>query len=273
MIEPGIYKDLSSDEYHGDTNSISRSALMTYAKSPFHYWAEYINPERPPKLTKKSWTLGSAFHTMILEPNKFDLEYAPKPPRVLLKDVGRVAYEKYKKAVEEIESSNRHILSDEEYLTLLGMKKSLYAHRKAHDLILAGVYESSYFWRDDDSGMMIKSRPDILQDDIYIDLKTMSDVSPEHYTREMIKFGYHTQAAMVRDALRNLENKELRYAINIGIETSYPYKVNIFIIDEAAIDNAEEKYKSLLVDLSSDIVNNTWHNEEAQLIGLPKWSM
>ncbi|MDQ8040096.1 MAG: hypothetical protein REH83_06790, partial [Rickettsiella sp.] len=39
-MEPGIY-DISNEAYHQGPG-ISRSALMKFKRSPYHYWYEYI---------------------------------------------------------------------------------------------------------------------------------------------------------------------------------------------------------------------------------------
>ena len=87
MINPGIYTNLSSEEYHGDKASISRSALMDFKRSPYKYWAKHLNPGRPKDESKPSWTIGTAFHTMILEPQLFNNNYFILPEKVLLKEV------------------------------------------------------------------------------------------------------------------------------------------------------------------------------------------
>lgn len=272
-IQPGIYTDLTSEEYHGDTNSISRSAMMEFDKSAYKYWAKYLNPERPSEEVNKNYQLGSAFHTMILEPHLFDTYYAPEPPKVLLKDVGRKAYDEYKQAVEELENSNRIILSDKEYLNLLGMERALWSNDKARQLIKDAIYERSYFWKDKESGLMVKSRPDILHPNMIVDLKTIADASPRNYQNEMVRYGYHIQGAIVRDALRNLENRDCSSVINVCVEKQYPYSIGIYLIDEAALDAGEEKYRSLLVDLASCIGHNDWQDYEVQTIGLPRWAV
>lgn len=267
----GHYKDLSSSEYHDDKTSISRSGIMEFARSPYHYWSKYLNPNAPSPKRKKEWDLGTAFHTMILEPHLFDKQFAPKPPKVLLKDVGREAYEAYKLMVEEIENSNRIIISDEDYLDLILMAQSLHANSQAKELMADCLIEQSYFWVDKESRLRVKARPDLICPRVYIDLKTVSDASERAYQNEMIKYGYHVQAAMVRDAFKEVENHEMQLFFNICVEKSYPYSVVIYMIDEAAVDYGEKFYKNKLKELSSCIATNVYNSYESKIIGLPTW--
>lgn len=271
-LPEGIYTDLSSEYYHRDKNSISRTALMDFKKNPRLYWAKHLNPNRPPAESKPSWEFGTAFHTLILEPHLFWEHYQIAPEPVLLKDVGREVYDRYKHNMSNIERSGKTILSTQIWTTLRHMQDSLNANARTKELIEGAVYESSYFWKDPHSGLMVKSRPDILHPNIYIDLKTIDDASPQNYQREMAKYGYHTQAAIVKDGVRILEGRELSACINICVEKQYPHGIGTYIIDEVAIEAGHCEYKQLLLDMKNCISNNDFSDYEPQTIGLPKWA-
>jgi hypothetical protein len=269
-IQSGVYKDLSSDDYHNDKSSISRSALMDFKKSARHYWAKHINPDRPIEEKKPSWEFGTAFHTFVLEPQLFEENYIIEPEKVLLKDVGRPAYDFYKNQMDEILKSNKKIIAFENWQTLIAMNEALKKHPK-YKLIEDALIESSYFWNDADSGLIVKCRPDILQPEIYIDLKTIEDASPESYQREMVRYGYHIQAAMVKDAVRILTGEEIKMCINICVEKKYPYSIGVYIIDDSALEIGQIEYKELLLDMNTCIFSNTYNDYAVQTIGLPRW--
>lgn len=69
-IEPGIYPDMPAAEYHA-APAASKSDLDKIARSPAHYRAY---KENPPEQTK-AMALGTAFHTLVLEPEKFSGDY------------------------------------------------------------------------------------------------------------------------------------------------------------------------------------------------------
>jgi exodeoxyribonuclease VIII len=274
MMEQGIYLDLPSNDYHGDKTSFSRSSLLDFKKSPRKYWARHLNPERPPEEPKPSWILGTAFHTLILEPALFDKNYIVLPEKVLLREVGREAYDEYKKAEKEAKNSKGKILlswADSERLR--AMQKSLSENEKARQLIENAEYETSYFWQDEHSGLMVKSRPDIINGNLYIDLKTIEDANPGNYQREMGVYGYHIQAAMVQDGHYKLTGEKIAASINICVEKSYPYSIGIYIIDELAIEAGHCEYKQLLLDLKLALAHNEWADYPVQTIGLPRWAI
>jgi len=177
----------------------------------------------------------------------------------------------YKSQCELLNNTNKTILTAEEMKTLNAMKDNLFINEKAKELLTGGIIEQSYFWKDLDSGLILKSRPDLMHSEMYIDLKTCSDASPRAYQREMIDYGYHIQGAMVRDAIRVLENREMNNVINICVETKYPFTVAIYIIDQIALNHAENHIKNLAFELKKCLEKNEWQAYDIQTIGLPTW--
>ncbi len=269
----GCYQELSNENYHAIKSHLSRSAIIDYDKSPYTYWAKHLNPERPIKDATLQMELGTAFHTLILEPKRFNEEYIMKPTPVLLKDVGREAYDKYKGVCDYIEKCGQRVLSFDDWHNLMAMKTKLESNEQAMQLVRDSRIENSFFWKDDYTGMLVKARPDILHENMIVDLKTCSDASPRAYQAEMVKYGYHIQGAMVRDAVKAIEGRRINNVINICVETKYPHNMAIYIIDELAIDEGQVKYKNILLAIKHAIGNNEWLDYGVQTISLPKWAM
>lgn len=265
-------KDLSNEEYHENKFYISRSAIMDFAKSPYTYWAKHLNPFRPKKDSTPQMQMGSAFHTLILEPKLFGECYGVLPPKVLLKDVGREVYETYKSNTEKLERSGKIILSNEEMNTLREMENKILSNPQAMQLIGEARIENSFFWQDKHSTLLLKARPDILHDNMIVDIKTTSDASPRAFQNEMVKYGYHIQFAMIRDAVEAIEGRRIDNFINIVIETKYPYNMAIYIIDEFAVDEGHMKYKQICLDMKTALEANSFSDYGIQTIGLPKWA-
>ena len=271
MIEPGIYPHLSNYAYHADIGSFSRSSIKDFARNPYYYHAMHLNADRPKKESTPDMIFGSAFHTLILEPSKFHREFTIEPEKVLLKDVGREAYDAYKQQCLLLENSKCTVLSNEEWIRLNEMKDSLHRDKRIESLFHGGEIEKSFFWKDEKSGLMVKARPDILHPNMIIDLKTIADASPSAFQRSMVDGWYHVQGAMIRDAVRTLEGRDISSVINICVEKKYPYCVGIYIIDEEALDYGEIQYKSILQSMKSCIINQEFKDYEVQTIGLPAW--
>jgi hypothetical protein len=271
MIEPGVYPSLSNEDYHADP-AVSRSGIMTFLKSPYKYWSEYLNPYRPLKEPTKAMDFGTAFHSFVLEPrSKFFDEYIIKPESVKLKDVGRVAYNAYKTKFDEVLNTNKIILSMDDYHILARMYESIWNNKQAHELIEGATYESSYFWQCEHSGIMCKARPDILHHNIIVDLKTCADASSRAYQRAMVDGGYHIQGAMIREGIKQLTGKDISTVINICVEKTYPYEIAIKIISEDALEFGHKKFKQALLDIKHCIEYNKWESYEPEIVNLPSW--
>lgn len=268
----GCYSGLPNETYHAIKSHLSRSALMDYDRCPRTYWAKHINPNRPKIEPTAAMVMGSAFHKMILEPNTLQDEFIVKPEPVLLKDVGREKYDAYKRAIDEVENTSKIVIPFPMYQDLDAMRSTILKHEQAMQLINEARIEESFFWKDEHSGMLLKCRPDILHDNMIVDLKTCSDASPRAYQAEMVKYGYHIQGAMVRDGVEAIEGRRINNVINICVETKYPHNMAIYIIDEYALDEGQAKYKNILLDLKNAIGHNEFKDYGIQTIGLPRWA-
>jgi hypothetical protein len=267
----GIFKDLSNEDYHANA-AISRSGIKMFCESPYKYWANYLNPVRPKKKTTDAMELGSAFHTYILERDKFDEHYAIEPIKVLLKEVGRDAYDLYKKECEELEKTKKIVLSQIDMSTIYNMSLSLMKHIEARALIKDAVYEESYFWGDEHSGLMVKARPDILRKNCIVDLKTCASADSYTYQKTMVNDFLHVQGAMIREGVKQLTGNDIPTVVNICIEKTYPYAIGIKIISQSALDAGHMKFKNSLLDMKNCMAENKWQSYEPEEVDLPVWS-
>lgn len=280
-MKPGIYVDLSNEQYHNHKESISRSALMDFAISPYTYWAKHLNPNRPKKEPTTQMQLGSAFHTYCLEPSKFWEIYNVELEHFTLKHLTELfGKEKAKHLFNEqkiteslIEKENKIIITHKEYHAMKNMLDKITCNDYAIKLLTNARIENSFFWVDEDSGLLLKARPDILHENMIVDLKTCADASPRGFQRAMVEGGNHIQGAMIRDAVEKLEGRRINTVINICIENKYPHNMGIYIIDEEAIDAGHMKYKQLCLDMKEAFISNTFTDYGVQQIGLPKWAI
>jgi hypothetical protein len=272
LIQPGIYPNLSNDDYHAH-NSISRSKLMDFAVSPYTYWAMHINPNRPPKRTSKAFEIGQALHDFILQPKLFEKEYDIEPKKILLKNTSRREFDAYKNECAALELSGKIILSFEDYKKLDEMRDRILNYKEARELIEGARYEESYFWIDPETELLIKTKPDILHHNMSVDFKTTRDASSRAFKGSIIEYGYHIQAATVREGRKMCEQRHVPDFINLCIEKEYPYHIGIYIMEEEAIDKGHEEYRQLLVDLQRALAHNEWPDYPIETIGLPRWAV
>jgi exodeoxyribonuclease VIII len=288
-MEPGIYPILPNEEYHGDLGSISRSAIMDFIDSPYRYWANYLNPNKPAQKAKTpAMEFGTAFHKYILELDSFNSEYVlklqllPFPKVGLLRDLGREEYDR-QKAIEarireenkkteeayEIINAEKKILSADDYRKIQEMALTLQLHPEAGLLIKDGIYEQSYIWIDPQSKLRIKARPDIVHSNIIVDLKTIARANKRGFQSAMVEGGFHIQAAMIQDGIKILTGNKIEDIIFVCIEKEYPYCIGIYGLPEEVIEEGREVYKEKLIEMSNAIVHNQFQHQAFESIGLP----
>lgn len=84
-MKPGIYRDIPNEEYHGG-EGISKSGLDLIRKSPAHYRAVKTAANDNPRVCTAAQRLGTAFHTLVLEPKEFVKRYTLAPSRADVPD-------------------------------------------------------------------------------------------------------------------------------------------------------------------------------------------
>lgn len=210
--EPGIYYDLSNEEYHSDP-AISNSDIKKILKSPLEYWTHsWMNPNRPVRTVTSAMAMGTALHSYILERDKFFDEYAVLPNKLEIdsefyeleskkddfKDNFELPKTKTAKTFKYI--GNKTILKDAEYTLVKNMSDYLNSLPVVSDVFKNGKSEVSIFWRDEETGLMCKCRPDYLSSRFVIDYKSINNI--EKISSSIIDGDYYIQQAYYMEGLR-----------------------------------------------------------------------
>ena len=267
LYDPGVY-DISIEDYHS-SQAISRSGIMQFKRSPLHYFSSKIYPREE----TQHMVFGNAVHTYILECDQFNDRYfvAPKVNRTT-----KAGKQQWEEAVAE--AGSRTIIQEDVFNDIQSIAKAFRSEPLAHKLIENANFEKSIFWEDEESGLMCKARPDIWQTNMICDLKTASDASLPEFSKAMANYGYHIQAAMIRDALRSVCNQDIDDFAFIVIEKSYPFAIGVYLLDKDALKIGAQEYKFLLKQLKqyTEQVNEKttrWPGYKAAVAKLPGYYM
>ena len=232
-------KTMSNAEYR-KKEGISASDLKLMMKSMAH-WKYYH--DHPEESDSEALQFGRAYHKLMLEPDDFESEFIVFPKIDRRSKEGKEAYAGYLKKAE-----GKEILSTETYEKLKEMQKALYATPFVK-LLIKGEHEKSFFWKDEETGVPCKCRPDSygqIQDEyICVDLKTTSDAETDHFMRDALKFGYDIQATHYCNGLEDHFKKPFKF-IFIAQEKTAPYLVNVLQADEYFMASGKELRNTLL---------------------------
>jgi hypothetical protein len=264
--DTGIH-DIDIKDYH-DSEGISRSGIMLFKKSPLHYWNRYYNPKREEDTGTPAMNIGTAFHTLILEPNEFDYRYYVEEKIDRRTLIGKERAEQL-----AIENRGKSMLSQTHYDTIRRMYDSFMSHDIAKEFLNKAQMEKSIYWKDVGTNILCKARPDIWHTNMICDIKTTQDASINAFQRSMAAYGYHIQAAMIQDGIHHVQHHRITDYIFIAIETVEPYAVGIYILDKDSIERGMMEYKQILLDYKEYIEKDiqVWPGYKPSTISLPAY--
>ena len=263
VFEPnteGVFFDLPEDVYRS-APGVNVSALKD-AITPAHYRAtrESASPSEP----TPAQVFGRAFHAAALEGRT---AYAVKPEGMNFTTKEGKAWR---------DAQTLPILSQAEAKAIAGMSASLMAHPVAVNVLgSGGRAEVSCFKRDAATGLMLKGRADFLTRDAndltaIVDLKTcgFGDASEAAFSREVVKWKYHQQAAFYLDLFG------ASFFLFIAVEKEPPFAVNCFHLDAEAIAKGRAANAAALESIAAAESSGQWNSYPAKLhtLSLPHWA-
>lgn len=264
-MKPGIYPDLSMDDYHG-SDAVGSSSLRLAGRSIDHYRA-YLETGIE---ETKSMRIGTAVHYAVLEPDKFQRRYIDSQPPLefdnwrhkktaimasLGMTIGEIADELSIKPKtitgyldrEEVQAMIEHYeafppddcpdLSGEEMDIVRRCQEAVLTHPVASEMVESATKEISHFWKDEGTGILCKCRPDMMIDqDIIVDLKTCQDARPDAFQRSVAKWGYHAQAAWYREGVKQAAGDDRPNFLFLCVETGDVAGVSIYHCDSELME-------------------------------------
>jgi hypothetical protein len=230
-MKPGIYYNMPAEDYF-KIPAFSKSQIHATMKSARHL-KHYLETQHEPSDAK---TLGSFVDAMILEPSEIN-NFAVNPEGIDRRTkAGKEAY-----AVFLEESEGKEIITQSMYDYAQFIAKSVKEHKAAINLI-EGKKQVAVVWIDEATGVLCKGRYDVLNKGNITDLKTTRDASIKAFSRDLVNYGYHQQAAMYLDAWAALNGGEVLKWNFVCVENKAPYCTAVYELDEEAIECGRIRY-------------------------------
>lgn len=264
-IEVPSLCEISSNDYHSH-DAISRSQLIKLRKTPFHYQYQYENPAYIKEDPTTAMIFGSAYHTKILEPHLFDGEYFALPELDRRTKEGKALYQ-----VMLENNIGKQVLTNDQCMQLDQMSWVVNDHPEAMQIINGARMENSLFWVDAETEIACKVRPDIWNEGIIGDLKTTDNASEWAFRNSLEQYGYHIQAAMIREGFLRVLNKDIQDFVYIVQEKTAPYAIALYILSEEALEEGRNEFRRLLYLLSECKQTRSWPSYPTRIINLPSY--
>ena len=258
-----------SRAHYDKLGGVNMSRLKELRRSPQHYLYALANP----KPQTPAMTLGTACHTAVLEPERFERDYAIWERKL---ENGKAAprqggaWDAFKELHAE-----RTILTAEEGKLALAMSKAVRSETLALKYLEIGDPEVTLEWICEPYAC--KGRIDWLttidNEPWIVGLKTARDCRPFLFGTQAARLGYHLQFAFYTDGFEAITGTRPQM-VEIVVESEPPHAVAVYLIPNDIIEQGREEYQSLLMRLHGCEETNSWPGPvpEEQYLTLPSWA-
>ena len=271
VTEAGIY-NIPIDKYHADKNWISSTGLVHAKKSLAEYRlyldGYYDNDDA------LHFSFGNACELYLIDESEFyarvaiaeeskwiedALAYKPdiKAPRA------SKVFQDYKKAFEQ-ENDGKYIIPDIGDQSFEAVKV-LCARCKADEwiskIIKGAEYQNSFYWVDPETGLKLKTRPDLINRElgIVIDIKTTLDGSPSRFSRTLADLNYPLQACVQIEGVQQTGAiKSVFKYFWLVLEKNAPFNATLYEFDLGDAAVIFDEYHYQLRKLHKAYKNDFW---------------
>lgn len=248
-MNDGIYDNITIDQYHQNTTHLSATKIKLAKKSLKEFdWARRGLIE-PPKGTHLEF--GNAFELALLNPMEFAEDVAILKDKEFVEEALMVKPDlkvprnstEYKQSVKLFyeQNSDKYIILDrgsESYETIKCMLESCYQDKVIQGLIRNTEYQLSVFWTDPETGLQLKTRPDICKrkKNVIVNVKTTEDGSPKGFAKDLVKYDYPLQACHeITGCLKGGVMETVDNYFWLVVEKNPPYNATIYDFDQEDI--------------------------------------
>ena len=219
------------------------------------------------------FAIGSATHLAVLEPKKF-----PDKVEVWEKRNGKRTGRAWDAFEAAAKAKDRIILTEDEHEEVLALSRAVRASPQARKYLeLGGEAEVAVEWTDAETGIKCKARLDWICGLGIVDLKTTRDASPEGFSKECARYGYHKQAGFYVDGYAQSHvGLELPFSI-IAVEKVPPFVVQVYRIGGDVLELGRDIMRASLKRLAElrKIPVGEWpgYADGPLDLELPRWAM
>lgn len=262
-FEDGVH-DIDNDEYHSSAG-ISRSGLMEFRRSPYHYQHKYL-VDSSPSMPTPAMIMGNLVHTMVLEPHKFDSEFVMRPEMDRRTNAGKQAFNAFTMTL-----AGRQSVTCEQVSEADAIQKAVMAQPMCEALLKDCKIEQSIYFTHEATGIQCKVRPDAWNNSIVVDLKTTQDASYRAFQSSAFKFGYFLQAGMIHQGLSSI-GLSLEKFVFMVVEKETPHAVALYVLDDEAIDYGVCRFNTLMERYAECLASENWPSFGLQVLSVPNYA-
>lgn len=252
------------DSYHGDKNWFSRSQLWDLvAKGPTVFHARHILGRMPGAFVNSSMEWGSMIHEWAETGPDWFKRVVLIPPSVLGKDGRRVKETSAWEAEQREKRPDAVFMKDDEFKALVDQTEMIMANPIFEELSSQTTHrEISVRWRDPETNLPLKCRPDSLGRIVW-DIKTTKEQQPlENFWKSVVDFGYDFQVEHYLAGLREAGFQVEKFVFLVT-STVPPYSCHAVTLPEGMLSRARKTLRRALNEVRDRIELDHWDPVDA----------
>ena len=260
------------DEYHASPGH-SASRFRLFDSDPIEFYHVHVAKDWRPKPPTESMEFGTQIH--LLAEHRFQNRQivADIPADVLSKSGSRAGAAW--KAWEAEHAGMIHLKPGEQNPFAI-IKENLRGHDDAWWLVDndAAEREVNVRWVDAETGLMCRSRLDLVSRGVIVDYKTTGKMSHRECQTTFEHYKYHQQLAFYQRAWYELTG-EIFPCVVIAIGNVRPWAVAAYEIDQSWIDRGRVEMDAIMTRYMDCEASGNWIPDDHKVIlkmGEPKWA-
>lgn len=262
----GIFYGLPAEQYHA-AKGVSHSMLKELHPTPAHLQA-YLSQKREPSPAQ---IFGTLVHHRVLEPDKPLPQIVIKTKSIDFKTNDGKAWRKAQ------QDAGRHIVTEAEFENINGCVNAIARHPYCQKIFAGGTSEVSFFKNFTYGGTVFrKARLDwVPAGNALVDVKTTQDASLESFSKEVLNYRYHSQAAYYLDIVNDsLDRPQKECFVLVAVEKHPPYGVAIYNLHPRALGEGRRRNLADLCTYMDCAEKNHWpaYSAEAVTLDLPHFA-
>ncbi len=217
---------------YNEIAAVNFSTLKHLEKGPLHYKAALARKFKQTAAMAK----GSMIHTLVLEPEQFDVRYC-------INDQSRNS--NAFKALAALEAdAGRTVVKSKDVAEARLVADSVLSNPDAMRLLANAKFEQTLTWNME--GFDCKGRADALRvtgtKPILVDLKTTTDPQPWHFGKQVYDMRYHAQMAFYAAGMMAVYGIDYPDVYIIAVGNTEPYECVVYKLPLEVMDAGEQMY-------------------------------
>lgn len=242
-------------------DAVNWSSLKHLRESPLKY-LHMLNAQDE---DTRYLALGRVTHALVFEPATFERDY-------VIYEGGDRRGKDWTAFAEA--HAGRTIFKPNEIADAIGMANAVKVHPLIAPYLDSGEFEKPVTWIDSGSGLSCKARLDWWNRGkrALLDLKTSTTIDKFRFGRIAARLGYHCQVAHYYNGL-SAQPEQVDEVMIVAVESSPPYDVAVFVVDDDALYAGQEEVGELLMRLKEHRASGVWPGRypAKESLLLPEW--